>query len=110
MSETQRSRRNHLVLTVSIAGVLVADSAHAKFTKPVPIPDYDAVAFCQNRANHGALSVAACVGGQYTLQRIIAEVWDGLLPVVQSKCVGVASRYHDYDVLFQCIDSYDQNE
>ena len=106
MSETQRDC-NHLVLTALIAGVLVAVSAHAAVMEPVPTPNYDVVAFCQNRAVHGSLGEAACVGGQYALQRIIAEIWDGLAPVVQSECVGVASRHNDYYVLLQCID---QNE
>jgi hypothetical protein len=109
MSEARRNR-NNLALPAAIAGVLAASSAHAIVIEPVPIPNYDVVAFCQSRANRGSLSEAACVQDQYALQRSIAEVWDGLSHVAQSECTGIANRHNDYDVLFQCIDSYSQND
>jgi hypothetical protein len=99
----------HLVWAVAINSVLAA-SAHAIVIEPVPIPYYDVVAFCQNRANRGSLTEAACVQGEYALQRIVAEVWDGLPPVAQSECADVASRSNDYYVLLQCTDSYHQND
>jgi hypothetical protein len=98
------------VLPATLVGVLATTSAHAIVIEPVPIPNYDVVAFCQSRANRGSLSEAACVHGQYTLQRSIAEVWDGLSPFAQSECVGIANRHNDYDVLLECIESYGQND